>query len=91
MEAVTPQVTPPVAPEIQRLLRAVSEYMERTDLMQALGSSDAKHFRERYLQPALEERSLSEPRRSQRIGSCSKARAVAQGGASRSLLGPRRP
>ncbi|MBI3273378.1 MAG: DUF4062 domain-containing protein [Planctomycetes bacterium] len=50
---VAPQVTTGVAPEV-RLARLVSGEMTRQQLQKALRLKDAKHFREAYLQPALD-------------------------------------
>ena len=56
LDAVTtsaPQVTPQVTPQVNELLRVVEGEMSREALQAALGLSDRKSFRERYLQPAL--------------------------------------
>jgi Fic family protein len=49
----TPQAAPEVTPQVKRLLRVLRGEMGRTALMGALGLKDAKHFRQRYLEPAL--------------------------------------
>ena len=56
LDAVTtsaPQVAPQVTPQVNELLRVVEGEMSREALQAALGLSDRKSFRERYLQPAL--------------------------------------
>jgi ATP-dependent DNA helicase RecG len=67
---VTPQVTPQVAPQVLRLLGALKGEMSRQDLQAALALNDIKHFRETFLQPALEaglvEMTLPEAPRSSR-------------------------
>lgn len=55
---VTPQVTPEVPPQfaeaIDRLLAALEGEMSRQQLQAALQLKDDKHFREAFLQPALD-------------------------------------
>lgn len=54
---VTPQVTPQVTPEVDaldRLLRALVGRMSRQELQMALQLKDDKHFRDAFLQPALD-------------------------------------
>ena len=53
-KANTPQATPYVTPQVKRLLSVVRGVMRRQELMKALGLKDVKHFRKRYLLPALE-------------------------------------
>jgi len=48
-----PQVTPQVTPQVGELLAAIRGEMGREALQSALGLSDRKSFRERYLKPAL--------------------------------------
>jgi Fic family protein len=58
LDAVTtsvPQVAPQVTPQVDQLLAAIQGEMSRETLQAALGLSDRKSFRERYLQPALAE------------------------------------
>jgi len=50
----TPQVAPQVTPQVESLLAVLQGEMSRSELMTALGLSDRKSFRERYLLPALE-------------------------------------
>ncbi|MEX2442819.1 MAG: Fic family protein [Alkalispirochaeta sp.] len=50
---VTPQVTPQLTPQVGELLAVVTGEMGREELQTALGLSDRKSFRERYLAPAL--------------------------------------
>jgi len=50
----SPQVTPQVTPQVEALLSALKGEMSRTELMEALGLSDRKSFRQRYLLPALQ-------------------------------------
>jgi len=49
----TPQVSPQVSPQVGELLAAIRGEMGREALQSALGLSDRKSFRERYLKPAL--------------------------------------
>ena len=49
----TPQATPQVTPQVRELLGALQGEMGRKALQSALGLSDRKSFRERYLKPAL--------------------------------------
>jgi predicted HTH transcriptional regulator len=54
---VTPQVTPEAAPEVTpevRLVHVLAGEMSRQQLQQMLGLRDEKHFRNAYLQPALD-------------------------------------
>ena len=51
----TPQVSPQVTPQVGELLAAVRGEMGREALQSALGLSDRKSFRERYLKPALDD------------------------------------
>jgi len=51
--AYTPQVAPQVTPQVGELLAAIRGEMSRDALQAALGLSDRKSFRERYLKPAL--------------------------------------
>ncbi|WP_028573437.1 Fic family protein [Desulfonatronum lacustre] len=56
LEALTtfaPQVTPQVTPQVGDLLAVIQGEMGREALQLALGLSDRKSFRERYLKPAL--------------------------------------
>jgi len=56
LDAVTtsaPQVTPQVTPQVGELLAALQGEMGREALQSALGLSDRKSFRERYLRQAL--------------------------------------
>jgi len=48
-----PQVSPQVTPQVGELLAAIEGEMGREALQSALGLSDRKSFRERYLKPAL--------------------------------------
>ncbi len=48
-----PQVSPQVTPQVSELLAAIQGEMGREALQSALGLSDRKSFRERYLKPAL--------------------------------------
>jgi Fic family protein len=54
VDALTPQVTPYVTPQVGELLVVVTGEMGREALQTALGLSDRKSFRERYLAPALD-------------------------------------
>jgi cell filamentation protein, protein adenylyltransferase len=51
--ASAPQVTPQVTPQVNGVLQVLTGDMSRTELQEALGLSDRKSFRERYLMPAL--------------------------------------
>jgi len=48
-----PEVTPEVTPEVARMLRVLEREMNRTEIMNALGLNDEKHFREHYQQTAV--------------------------------------
>jgi len=48
-----PQVSPQVTPQVGELLAVIQGEMGRETLQSALGLSDRKSFRERYLKPAL--------------------------------------
>lgn len=50
---VTPQDAPQVTPQVAYLLRVLKGHMSAVTLQAALGLSDKKSFRERYLRPAL--------------------------------------
>ena len=50
----TPQVMPHVPPQVTRLLSVLEGEMSARQILHALGLSDRKSFRERYLLPALE-------------------------------------
>jgi len=50
-----PQVSPQVTPQVGELLAAIEGEMGREALQSALGLSDRKSFRERYLKPALDD------------------------------------
>ncbi len=49
----TPQAPPHVTPQVKQLLLAIDGEMSRDGLMRALALKDVKHFRRRYLIPAL--------------------------------------
>lgn len=53
VEVAAPQVTPQVSPQVKRLLEVLRGDMTREELQSALGLSDRKSFRVRYLAPAL--------------------------------------
>jgi hypothetical protein len=53
LTASVPQVTPQVNPQVGELLEAIQGEMSREALQVALGLSDRKSFRERYLKPSL--------------------------------------
>jgi len=50
----TPQDSPQVTPQVEKLLQVLKGEMSRSDLMEALELSDRNSFRERYLLPTLE-------------------------------------
>ena len=50
----TPQVTPQITPQVTRLLSVLKGEMSARQILHALGLSDRKSFRERYLLPAIE-------------------------------------
>ena len=50
----TPQETPQITPQVTRLLSVLDGEMSARQILHALGLSDRKSFRERYLLPALE-------------------------------------
>ena len=45
--------TAEVTPEVARMLRVLEQEMNRTEIMNALGLNDEKHFREHYQQTAV--------------------------------------
>jgi len=49
----TPQVAPQVSPQVEALLKVLVKAMTRQELQTALGLTDPKSFRQRYLAPAL--------------------------------------
>ena len=51
----TPQATPYVTPQVKQLLQVIEGEMTRKEIQGKLGLADGKHFREKYLQPALKE------------------------------------
>lgn len=53
LNSATPQVGPQVTPQVAALLMAIKSDMSREQLQAALGLTDRKSFRERYLLPAL--------------------------------------
>jgi hypothetical protein len=53
LTTLAPQVTPQVTPQVGDLLMVLQGEMSRGMLQSALGLSDRKSFRERYLKPAL--------------------------------------
>ena len=56
LEALSsPQETPHVTPQVYRLLSVLRGEMSGREILQALGLSDRKSFRQRYLLPALEQ------------------------------------
>ncbi len=52
---VTPQATPQVTPQVGKLLAVLKGEMSRGLLMKRVGIKDRKHFREAFIQPALEQ------------------------------------
>ena len=50
----TPQGAPHVTPQVRRLLSVLAGEMSRREILHALGLSDRKSLRERYLLPALQ-------------------------------------
>jgi hypothetical protein len=53
LDAVT-STAPQVTPQVRELLAVIQGEMDREALQAALGLSDRKSFRERYLKPALD-------------------------------------
>ena len=51
---LTPQETPRVTPKVKRLLSVLRGEVSRQETLHALGLSDGKSLRQRYLSPALE-------------------------------------
>ena len=49
-----PQVTPQVTPQVEELIKVLHGEQNRSELQEKLGLSDRKHFRETYLNPAIE-------------------------------------
>ncbi|KGJ92083.1 Fic family protein [Thalassotalea sp. ND16A] len=54
LDGDSPQVTPQVSPQVKNLVQYLNGDMGRDELQKALGLSDRKSFRERYIKPALE-------------------------------------
>ena len=50
----TPQEAPHVTPQVRRLLSVLAGEMSRREILHALGLSDRKSLRQRYLSPALQ-------------------------------------
>ncbi|MBU4316218.1 MAG: hypothetical protein KKF30_02965 [Proteobacteria bacterium] len=50
---VAPEVAPEVTPEVRRMLSVLMGEMTRREIMNAMGLSDEKHFREHYQQAAI--------------------------------------
>ncbi|MCO8162362.1 hypothetical protein NJC38_09325 [Pseudomonas sp. 21LCFQ010] len=53
-QGATPQVTPQVTDEVQRLLGVLQGELTRAEIQTALGLKDRKHVHNAYLRPALE-------------------------------------
>ena len=51
---LTSQESPQVTPQVERLLSVLEGEMSRQDILDALGLSDRKSLRQRYLSPALQ-------------------------------------
>nr|WP_232922966.1 ATP-binding protein [Pseudomonas syringae] len=51
----TPEATPEVAPEVEKLIVLVNGDIKRIELQHHLKLADAEHFRKHYLLPALEQ------------------------------------
>ena len=51
----TPQDTPHVSPQVRRLVSVLAGEMSRRHILHALGLSDRKSLRQRYLVPALQD------------------------------------
>ena len=79
----TPQATPQITPQVIRLLSVLESEMSARQILHALGLSDRKSFRERYLLPALEHalvemtRPESPTARNQKYRLTARGRAVA--------------
>lgn len=54
VQAMAPQVTHQVTPQVAKLIQVLTREMGRVELQGVLGLSDRKSFLERYLRPALE-------------------------------------
>ena len=50
----TPHVTPQVTPQVEELIKVLEGEQNRLELQEKLGLSDRKHFRETYLNPAID-------------------------------------
>jgi ATP-dependent DNA helicase RecG len=53
-EHATPQATPQATPHVEQLLAVIDGELTRDELQERLAITDRKHFRDAYLQPALE-------------------------------------
>lgn len=51
---VEKQVTPQVTPQVALLLKMLVEPLTRRELQEKLGLRDREHFRQKYIQPALQ-------------------------------------
>ena len=51
---VIPTVTPQVTPQVENLVKLINGEMTREELQNIVGIADRKHFREAYLNPAIE-------------------------------------
>ena len=49
----TPEVAPEVTPEVKKILLILKGEMSRRQIQEQLGLKDEKHFRAKYLQPAI--------------------------------------
>ncbi len=49
----TPEVAPEVAPEVKKMLSILKSEMPRRQIQERLGLKDEKHFRAKYLKPAI--------------------------------------
>ena len=80
----TPQATPQITPQVTTLLSVLEGEMSARQILHALGLSDRKSFRERYLLPALEHalvemtRPESPTARNQKYRITTRGRAVAR-------------
>jgi len=53
LKKVNPEVTPDVTPDVMNMLRIIKGEMTRNEIMIILGLKDEKHFREHYMQTAI--------------------------------------
>ena len=85
VQAMAPQVTHQVTPQVAKLIQVLTREMGRVELQGVLGLSDRKSFLERYLRPALELQLVEMTRPAQPNSRMQKYRLTEEGKKSRSV------